>query len=494
MTTAYVGHLFLVSLYITVLHTVPAPANLTIVSHNFRHILQWSPGIASPPRTVFNIKQRCSGRNSTVRLNITSTTVDVSETLKDIYTLCTFIVWASLDNTTSVKVKKNITPYEDTIIGPPVISLSGCGNCLNISISPPRETPVTQHITRFYNSIEFRISWKKAGQSEAEHISTVENRAVLQNLQPGHQYCVQVLPQINSNNNTRASAWQCEYTSRVEPRGGLYVMSWSLGASVPGVAVLLLALGLVYTGFLCKLKTPPLKSLSNIVSQPHDLIPEETSCEKVSSTEAQSNSASKNYPTKTSNPLHVEEDSGNPQHEDNYANKADSDDEEEEEEEDRGVYMGCVIDDSGLTEAVVSSSPGRSQHCSGEAREAAVEEIRRGEVLEDRSTLTHTHSDEDASGNVSLLSVTLRALGPQDSEVCKPLLLESVRGSCASEDCVLEEEEEEEEELLLEDTPTDTRPDVDSPSGYMLTHAGNTSGLTRSSSEESGVDTDYITR
>ncbi|KAG1929095.1 cytokine receptor family member b1 [Pimephales promelas] len=489
MTRAYVCHLLLMSLYITVLHTIPAPANLTIVSQNFRHILQWSPGIASPPRTVFNVKQSCEGSKkpgkSAVRVNVTRATVDVSKALRNIYTYCTFSVWASLGNARSAEVNTSITPYEDTSIGPPDVSLSGCGNCLKISISPPPDTPLTPQTGRFYNSVEYKISWRKAGQTEAEHISTLKNQTVLQNLQPGQQYCVKVLPQINSNPNTQESEWKCEYTSRVEPRGGLYVMNWSLGASVPGVAALLLALGLVYTGFLCKLKTPPLKSLSNIVSQAHYLIPEETSCERVSSTEAQLTTAStKNYPTKPNNTLNVEDDSGNPQHELNYANKADSEDEEDEEEEDRGVYMGCVIDDSGWgtneseEKAIVSSS---------HSREAAVEEIRRGNLVSELFD-PHTHTHSDASGNVSLFSVTLRALGPQESGDCKPLLLESVLRPCASDDCVLEEEEEE-EELLLEDT----RPDVDSPSGYMLTHAGNMSGLTPDTSSEE-CDTDYITR
>lgn len=55
--------------------------------------------------------------------------------------------------------------------------------------------------------------------------------------------------------------------------------------------------------------------------QAHYLIPEDTLCEIVSSTKAQLNSASKNYPTKASNALNVEEHSGISRHEDNYANK-----------------------------------------------------------------------------------------------------------------------------------------------------------------------------
>lgn len=52
------------------------------------------------------------------------------------------------------------------IIGPPVISLSGYENYLNISISLPVETTITDQMRQFYKSVSFNISWKKAGQSE----------------------------------------------------------------------------------------------------------------------------------------------------------------------------------------------------------------------------------------------------------------------------------------------------------------------------------------
>lgn len=62
----------------------------------------------------FNYFHRCCERKPTVQLNIRNTTVDVSELLEDIYTPYTFVVWASLDNTTSSKVRKSIRPYEDS--------------------------------------------------------------------------------------------------------------------------------------------------------------------------------------------------------------------------------------------------------------------------------------------------------------------------------------------------------------------------------------------
>ncbi|XP_067299113.1 cytokine receptor family member b1 [Pseudorasbora parva] len=521
MTTAHVGRLFLVSLYITVLHTIPAPANLTIVSHNFRHILQWSPGIGSPPGTVFNIRQRCrnSSRNSsTPLLKIRNTTVDVSQTM-DIYDSCTFTVWASQDRKKSEKVTRNITPYEYTILGPPIVVLSGCGGCLNISISLPFETTMTNELRQFYNSLSFNISWKKAEKNEVEHISISSSHThhVLKNLQPGHQYCVSVRPQTSTNPNTRPSAWQCEYTSEEEPRGGLYLVGWSLGAAVAGVGVLVLVSSLVYTRSLCKPKNPLPKSLSNIV-QAHYLIHEQTLYDIVSSTEAKLTCASKNYPSKNNKSPNVGY-SENRQHEENYANKADTDDEEDYDEEDKGNYMGCVIDNSGpetnksKAKAVVSTLPLHNSSGIDRAKEAAVEEIHHDEleckndfipgVFEDRNQNPHieTKGKEDGSGNINLFSVTLRALGPEEEEeeVCKPLLVKLIPELSTSDTSAPEEQPEEEilQEAKEMDIQTEMKSDeeVDTTSGYMVTHTGNIyDEHNRSSSEELDCDTDYITR
>lgn len=52
------------------------------------------------------------------------------------------------------------------IIGPPIIFLSGCGDCLNISISLPSESSKVDQLHQFYNSVNFDINWKEAGENE----------------------------------------------------------------------------------------------------------------------------------------------------------------------------------------------------------------------------------------------------------------------------------------------------------------------------------------
>ncbi|XP_056320801.1 cytokine receptor family member b1 isoform X2 [Danio aesculapii] len=541
-TSSYAGRLFLIHLYFTVIYAIPAPVNFTIWSHNFRHILHWNSGINSPPQTVFNLKQRCGDRKQTEHLNIRNTTMDVSEACEDIYTPCTFFIWASLDNMNSSVIEKRLTPYEDTIIGPPVIFLSGCGDCLNISISLPNESRKKDQLRQFYNSVSFSISWKKHGNNEVRQISIPSKQYVLENLQPGVQYCVRVLPQINSNQNTQPSAWQCEYTSKEEAQRVLYLMSWSLGATLSGSCVMMLAWILAYTGFLCKPKNPPLKSLSNIVPATY-LIPEQTLSESVLLTEVQLIHSSYDT-TKNNSQLKVKEDSEEKEYEDSVL-KEDTEDEEDcnDEDEVKCVYMSCEIDNIGwknnsTEEDTVSGLPFSTSSRVCYTKEAAMKKTQYDEVKSEKELLSevfeegHEHLEvkntelktegnkkgsANTSGNINLFSVTLRTFGPEDDldkeDVCKPLLSKLILKTDKRTEELLPvsnkisipiKTDMETDDLIHSDCQNDlihvcssaqnikTKPDTSS--GYMATHIGDIHEQNRALLEETNCDTSYITR
>lgn len=519
MRTTYTWQYLLMCLCFTVLHTIPAPVNFTILSHNFKHILKWSPGINSPPQTVFNLNESCSeGKKpppQRLQQSIRKMTVDVSETFENIYTHCTFFLWASTDNMTSPVVNKSISPYEDTIIGPPIIFLSGCGNCLKISISLPSESKKVDQLHPFYDSVSFNISWKKAGQNEANHISTSSKHHVLQNLKPGNQYCVKVLPVINMNHNTQPSAWQCQYTSKEEPRGMLYVIGWSLGVAVAGLGVLGLTLSLVYTGSICKPKTLLPKIMDNNIKA--ILIPEQTLSESVSVTELQLISASKNHPTKNNKPLNAEKDPESKQIEDeeSYVNKADTED--EEEDEGKCNYMDCVTLNSGWEtnnceeKAIVSILTSHNSSGICHKKEIAMEQIHhefdskkllvldmsadRSSHLEDKNAELELkgsqESSADVSGNINLFSVTLRALGPEvdldeeevGSEELSPSHISLLKRQKTNLQLYAPTQKEKKTDdpmqvesqdlLFLCSSDLDVSTEDDTLSGYMLTHTGN---------------------
>ncbi|XP_041115340.1 uncharacterized protein LOC121320780 isoform X2 [Polyodon spathula] len=155
--------------------------------------------------------------------------------------------WTSMSST--------FQPFSDTILGPPEVSVSGCGDCLSLQIKPPRgkgKKPLLALYYQFDYSIE--VQDMKDGHKFSEILEkckgTVNHSIKL--LESGREYCVKVrMYHTGMNMNSEPSLPHCAFTSP-EPV-----------SKVPGVLVslfifcLLMALvvsSLVYSGFLCPLK------------------------------------------------------------------------------------------------------------------------------------------------------------------------------------------------------------------------------------------------
>ncbi|GAA6099327.1 cytokine receptor family member b1 isoform X1 [Tachysurus ichikawai] len=221
---------------------VPAPVNAHVMSNNFIHILQWSPGKGTQPGTVYEVKV---GNNLVTNISVTS--VNISKYMKEKYNQYTIWLWASFGTNSSSKVQIYFMPYTSTIIGPPILSLSGCGNCLNISIDlPNRQSP-----SGFYNAIHFDIHWAKVKDEKIK--KSVPYLYTLANLQPGERYCVQAQPKVSSlPEHKTLNSCACEFTSRIEPRGGAFLTACVANSVLVGLSFLTFMFFLVYTGFLCK--------------------------------------------------------------------------------------------------------------------------------------------------------------------------------------------------------------------------------------------------
>ncbi|KAF5903288.1 interleukin-20 receptor subunit alpha-like isoform X1 [Clarias magur] len=255
--------------------SVPKP-DAKVVSNNFIHILQWSPGKGTQPGTVYNVKVGSDQLRS-----LGGTSLDITKYMKDIYKQYDIKLWATFGNSSSPEKNINFTPYIDTTIGPPMLSLSGCGECLNISIDLPNRQ---RALYMFYQAISFSISWWK-DRDEQENCRrpnadqpnqvSVPYFYVLQHLLPGERYCVEVTPKQTSLRNVRSSC-SCEYTSRVEPRGVVFLVGCVLSSVLVGLCFLGFMFTLVYTGFLCKSNVRLPKALIILVPGSF-LCPEDTS-------------------------------------------------------------------------------------------------------------------------------------------------------------------------------------------------------------------------
>ncbi|CAB1346581.1 unnamed protein product [Coregonus sp. 'balchen'] len=267
---------FLLTIYLMLqcsyaLYTLPAPVNVSIESLNFHHVLRWSPGPGTPPGTMYKITCRRNHKKLLLRPqpNMTSHRLDL-KFHKEEYK---FYVCASRNRSESPLVETTFTPYLQTVIGSPTLSLDGCGNCLEINITL-LEIETIKDI--YGKSLSFDIYWKRAGDTQPKKTQTTNLSYTLENLEVGVEYCVRVYTKITTNPHTLPSGWKCAYTSILEPnRVPAVVAGLSVVLIVSGIGLMVLMFGLFYMGFLCKLKTQQPRGLTALVES-YFLIPERT--------------------------------------------------------------------------------------------------------------------------------------------------------------------------------------------------------------------------
>ncbi|KAG7467295.1 hypothetical protein MATL_G00151810 [Megalops atlanticus] len=252
--------IYLMQLYCQAMSTLPAPVNVTIESLNFEHILKWNPGAGTPPGTGYRVRYSRYGRKVRHLLASSATMLNVTDKFKEVTWLYAVHVQAVNGAMTSPATARTFCPYENTVLGPPQVSLAGCGNCLVINITFPRGR-AEQSIQDIYGVFQFNIFWRKTGEIQVQQYSTEFSSHVLENLHPGVEYCIQVKPQLTVNKNTLHSGWVCALTSPGDQSLVPTVLAGVSGILLGGVTVM----GVIYAGFLCKLKTDLPRVLTSLV-------------------------------------------------------------------------------------------------------------------------------------------------------------------------------------------------------------------------------------
>ncbi|MGH0118643.1 UNVERIFIED_CONTAM: hypothetical protein FKN15_047623 [Acipenser sinensis] len=117
--------------------------------------------------------------------------------------------WTSMSST--------FKPLSDTVLGPPEVSVSGCGDCLSLQIKPPRGKGKKTLLT-LYHQFDYSIGVQnmKDGRKFSEQLEkwkgTVNHSIKL--LEPGTEYCVTVrMYRAGLNMNSKPCEPQCAFTS-----------------------------------------------------------------------------------------------------------------------------------------------------------------------------------------------------------------------------------------------------------------------------------------
>ncbi|XP_067458967.1 interferon alpha/beta receptor 1-like isoform X2 [Thunnus thynnus] len=458
--------LYVVFLLDSVQGSLPAPVNVSVKSVNFNHILRWDPGPGTPPGTQYIVVKRLNGDKKELSQNTTETSLKL-----DLDSYCSYYltVQASYNQTLSPKSPKvPFSPFKDTKIDPPKVSLTGCGDCIQVNIS------LHKNIEEFYPLPHFTVSLKKPNEAEKNYTREGKN-FTLENLQKGQEYCVKVRLESNLNKNIESSAWTCTFTSIEEQRRVDVILG--IGGVLLFLAIcalMSLMLCLHYTGFLCKLETLPRALITALI--PGQILSLETTFLELISVIPDTDKQNKSKNPTAPNPATKATNSGE-------AEEEEEDDDEEEEDEEKYKYMDrgglSSNESSGQDSRDVSgnSTAPASVSLSAEVEEADAEFDREGldqyeardegaevsfmseggQTLVQGDVTGEEEEEEDmkekeeachTSGNINLLSVTVAALA------------------------VSEEEEEEEEQDMFTDflKLSDREPLLPTDSKWTLSH------------------------
>ncbi|XP_041857671.1 cytokine receptor family member b1 isoform X1 [Melanotaenia boesemani] len=449
---------------------LPAPDKLSVKSVNFHHVLHWEPGPGTPPGTTYWITrlERKRENSSLQSTNQTSFKLKLNNT-KKIYK---FAVWASYNKSRSPQ-SKTITfiPFRDTTIGPPELSVTGCGTCLQINITLPKADSRSgiHDLQKFYDAA-FKILWRKENERKSEaravqednarnssssdcervvqgtgditfirrqtedcvmELDTLNQSFTLSSLEKGVSYCVQVHTKIRTNKNTEPSGWHCNFTSPEEPRTGPVVLG-IVSAQCILVVVLMMAMScMCYTGFICELKVTRPRALRTVLLKSSIMTPDRTVSNQISINSE--TSTQRNYNNSTASPPATMD--GND--EKNYY---------EEEEDERHLYLDRAAEPSSY-----ESSLQHSGDVCGSRTLAGPEN--HGGSAESLSAETEFDQDHDKVEGAEIIN-NFDQIG----------VLGRVRGG--------EEEEEEEEEMKEEKDTQDISDNVNLFSVFVASLAG----------------------
>nr|XP_054607246.1 interferon alpha/beta receptor 2 isoform X1 [Nothobranchius furzeri]XP_054607247.1 interferon alpha/beta receptor 2 isoform X1 [Nothobranchius furzeri] len=227
--------------------SLPAPANLSVSSQNLHHVLRWDPGPGSPPGTQYRIYRGVSPKPMKRLPKATNQTwFQIKLNPEKRYKLAVEAFY----NQTSSPMSNSIPfyPASETVIGPPGVSLAGCGTCIQGNISHPvfdsqSEVPFAPH---------FSVMWRKKTENNQQELETQKKSFTLRHLEKGVEYCIRVNTKIRINKHTLPSNWTCSFTSPPKPQTDMLV--FAVVAVVLLVGAVVLWFGLYYTGFICKVK------------------------------------------------------------------------------------------------------------------------------------------------------------------------------------------------------------------------------------------------
>ncbi|KAM9346920.1 cytokine receptor family member b2 [Symphorus nematophorus] len=232
--------------------SLPAPSNISISSFNLEHTLSFLPSADTPACARFavetlRLRKKSSWKPLAACSELTAgQTCNLTRAFKDPLMHYQARVQAFTANQTSAWTESGLFyPLSDTVLVPPDVSVSGCGNCLLLRLRFPTKRGL-QLLKSLDGQFVFHVQRTRDG-AQFKLMLEYEEEIEIPYLEPGVEYCVNVSVKTRVNLNSVSSKPHCGFTSPPAPGHSLSVVYSLLGAVVCLLSFLLVGL-VVYAG------------------------------------------------------------------------------------------------------------------------------------------------------------------------------------------------------------------------------------------------------
>lgn len=252
-----------------------SPRNVSLTSYNMNLVLRWEPPEGATDGVIYTTQLMSQlGHNreacvniSTLQCDITSLGIPIFE-----YARYTGLVRAVSGSRSSKWVySNNLTMDEDTVIGPPAVSVQSNGVDIEVGITDPVFS--ISGLRQMYGIVTYSIiHWKEGQKEEAKNISKIQqNRVTISELNPRTKYCVQVRVDLERNwNPGQLSEPICESTT--DAGAGPWVEAVVV-IFIMAAIVAMVVLGVVYhkriTHFFCPKDMLPEHFIEKLLTHPN---------------------------------------------------------------------------------------------------------------------------------------------------------------------------------------------------------------------------------
>uniref|UniRef100_A0A8D0G7Y1 Interferon alpha/beta receptor 2 n=1 Tax=Sphenodon punctatus TaxID=8508 RepID=A0A8D0G7Y1_SPHPU len=293
---------------------IKQPFNVSMKSQNFQHILSWETGSNSTNSFYYRvryIKQSSSKEWAIAKScsNITRLFCNLTEEYEDINSR--YVSYVERFTEAGVLKTSFVTlwPFYETSLGPPVVNLSACSSCINVTVKLPysycKKEGKVQSLIDVYTELYYEITVKATNPQEKpfqNKMTTTQesSHTVIEGLNPNANYCISVTVAANLNHNSIPSARKCITTrsdSQPSSQPG-HVIGPVFGGALVSLTVVALLLGLYVTGFI-HFKGKPWPKVLEIARKLHctvyELFPEEVCSVEVTPKEIKKASREDSY-------------------------------------------------------------------------------------------------------------------------------------------------------------------------------------------------------